>query len=63
LISIIKKQAKELFAELDRVSWSDKEKVLNATYSVVIISAIVGLFLWSMDWIISWGMKIILPHH
>jgi preprotein translocase subunit SecE len=63
LISIIKQQTKELLAELNRVDWPSKEKVLSASYSVVAVSVFVGLFLWGADWVISWGMKFILPHH
>jgi len=63
LISIIKQQAKELPAELNRVDWPSKDKVLSASYSVVAVSVFVGLFLWGADWVISWGMKFILPHH
>ena len=63
MISIIKQQAKELLAELNRVDSPSKDKVLSATYSVVAVSVFVGLFLWGADWVISWGMKFILPHH
>ena len=63
MISIIKQQTKELLAELNRVDWPSKEKVLSASYSVVAVSVFVGLFLWGADWVISWGMKFILPHH
>jgi preprotein translocase SecE subunit len=63
LISAIKQQTKELLAELNRVDWPAKDKVLNASYSVVAVSVFVGLFLWGADWVISWGMKFILPSH
>ena len=63
MISAIKQQTKELLAELNRVDWPAKDKVLNASYSVVAVSVFVGLFLWGADWVISWGMKFILPHH
>ena len=63
MISTIKRQAKELLAELNRVDWPSKDKVLSAAYSVVAVSLFVGLFLWGADWVISWGMKFILPHH
>ena len=63
MISTIKQQAKELLAELNRVDWPGKEKVLTASYAVVAVSVFVGIFLWSADWVISWGMKFILPSH
>jgi preprotein translocase SecE subunit len=63
LISTIKQQAQDLLAELNRVDWPPKDKVLSATYAVAAVSAFVGLFLWGADWVISWGMKYILPGH
>jgi len=62
LISTIKKQSKDLWAELDRVDWPAKQKVLSATYAVVAVSVFVGFFLFGADLLISWGMKFILPH-
>ncbi len=62
MITTIKKQGKDLWAELDRVDWPGKEKVLSATYAVVAVSVFVGFFLWGADLLISWGMKFILPH-
>ena len=63
MISTIKLQAKELGAELHRVDWPTKDKVLSAALSVVVVSAFVGAFLAAADWVISWGMHFILPHH
>jgi preprotein translocase subunit SecE len=63
LISTVKHQAKELLAELNRVDWPAKDKVLSAAYSVAVVSVFVGLFLWGADWVISWGMQLVLPHH
>lgn len=55
MIGAIKQQARDLFAELDRVDWPSKEKVLTSTYTVVIVSVFVGVFLWSVDWVFSKG--------
>ena len=63
MITTIKQQAKDLLAELNRVDWPAKDKVLSAAYAVAAVSAFVGVFLWSADWVISWGMKFILPRH
>jgi preprotein translocase subunit SecE len=63
LISTIKQQAKELLVELNRVDWPGKDAVLRSSYAVVAVSVFVGLFLWSADWVITWGMTFILPHH
>ena len=63
MISAIKQQTRDLATELNRVDWPSKDKVLTAAYSVAIVSMFVGLYLWSADWVISWGMKFVLPHH
>ena len=61
MISILKTQAKDLFAELDKVEWPGKEKVVRFTWSVVILSVFVGLYSWGADWVISWVFKFIIP--
>ena len=55
MIGAIKQQARDLFAELDRVDWPSKEKVMTSTWTVVIISVFVGVFLWGVDWVFSKG--------
>jgi preprotein translocase subunit SecE len=55
VIGAIKQQARDLFAELDRVDWPSKEKVLTSTWTVVLVSVFVGAFLWSVDWLLSKG--------
>ena len=62
-MSTIKHQAQELLAELKRVDWPGKQKVLNSAYSVAIVSAIVAVYFFFVDRAISWGMTFILPHH
>lgn len=63
MITTIKQQTKDLLAELNRVDWPGKEKVMSSTGAVIVVSTFVGLFLWLADLAISWGMKFILPHH
>ena len=63
MISTVKHQVKDLWAELGRVDWPAWDKVRSASLSVVIVSVFVGLFLWGADWVITWGMALILPHH
>ena len=62
MISTIKQQAKDLFAELNRVDWPDKAKVRSATYGVVSLSIFVGLYLYLSDRVIAWGIAFILPN-
>lgn len=63
MISTLKSQAQELFAELNRVDWPKKEKVVRYTWSVVILSVVVGLFLWLADLGIARLLKFIIPTH
>ncbi|MCM2250087.1 MAG: preprotein translocase subunit SecE [Geothrix sp.] len=59
MIGAIKQQARDLFAELDRVDWPSKEKVLTSAWTVVIVSVFVGVYLWSVDWVLSKGFAVL----
>jgi preprotein translocase subunit SecE len=61
LISLIKRQVKDLAAELGRVDWPTKDKVKSATISVVVVSLLVGVYLWGADVFFSWITKYLLP--
>jgi preprotein translocase subunit SecE len=63
LISSLKTQVQELFAELNRVDWPKKEKVVRYTWAVVILSIVVGLYLWGADLGIARLLKFIIPTH
>jgi preprotein translocase SecE subunit len=63
VIGVIKHQTKELLAELSRVDWPSKDKVMSSTWSIVIVSVFVGFFLWGADLAISYLMKFLLPGH
>lgn len=63
MIGVVKHQTKELLAELSRVDWPTKDKVMSSTWSIVIVSTFVGFFLWGADWAISYLMKFLLPGH
>jgi len=61
LISNIKQQTKDLIAELNRVDWPTKNKVLSATYAVALVSVFVGIYLWGADILFSWLTKFLAP--
>ena len=61
MISTIKRQTKDLIAELNRVDWPTKNKVLSATYAVVIVSVIIGIYLWGADIFFTWLTKFLVP--
>jgi preprotein translocase subunit SecE len=55
VIGAIKQQAKDLAAELNRVDWPSKEKVMTSTWTVVTVSVFVGVYLWAVDWVFTKG--------
>ena len=63
MIGAIKQQGKDLLAELSRVDWPTKDKVVSSTWSILILSIFVGFFLYGADWVITYFMKFLLPHH
>jgi preprotein translocase SecE subunit len=62
VIGAIKQQARDLRAELGRVDWPTKDKVLSATWTVVFVSVFVGAFLWTVDWLLAKGFALLIPH-
>jgi preprotein translocase SecE subunit len=59
VIGAIKQQAKDLSAELNRVDWPSKEKVMSSAWTVVLISVFVGVYLWCVDWVLSKGFAVL----
>jgi len=39
------------------------EKVRSATMAVVTVSVFVGVFFWGVDWVLSHGIGLIIPHN
>jgi preprotein translocase subunit SecE len=63
VIGAIKQQARDLKAELDRVDWPSRDKVMSSTWIVVVISVFVGVFLWLADWVLARGFALFFPRH
>jgi len=61
LISAIRRRTKDLAAELNRVDWPDRQKVLNSTYAVAAISAVVATYLWGADVLFNWLTSLLMP--
>ena len=61
MITVIKRQLKDLAAELERVDWPDKEKIQKATLSVVAVSLLIGVYLWGADVFFTWLTRLLLP--
>jgi preprotein translocase subunit SecE len=62
LITTIKQQARDLFAELKRVDWPTKDKVMKSTYAVVAVSLFFAAFFWATDWVLTRGVTLLFPH-
>lgn len=63
MISKIKQQAIDLWVEVhDRVDWPSMDKVRSATVAVITVSVFVGVFFYGVDWVLSRGVGLILPH-
>lgn len=45
--------------EMKKVSWPEREQLINSTFVVVVISAIFTLFIAAADWVISMFIKIL----
>ncbi len=49
---------KEVKAELKKVVWPTFEKVKKNTLVVIIYVLIVGLVIWALDMLFTWGMSL-----
>ncbi len=63
MIGTIKQQARDLKAELDRVDWPSRDKVMSSTSTVIVISVFGGVFLWAADWVLAKGLGFLFPRH
>lgn len=61
LIGFIKKQYQDFADELSRVDWPAQDKVFSSAQTVVVTSVLVGIFLWLIDWIMSYGFGQLIP--
>ncbi|RKY83721.1 preprotein translocase subunit SecE [candidate division KSB1 bacterium] len=46
--------------EMNKVSWPTKEELLNSTYVVIIVSALLAVFIFGVDYILSSVLKLFL---
>lgn len=60
MISKIKTFIEEVLAELNKVSWTPRKDLINATWIVLISSICLGLFITTTDLILSRGMQAII---
>jgi len=60
MLEKIKKFIDEVIAELQKVSWTPRPDLINATLVVIISSVCLGLFITLSDLVISRGLNAIL---
>jgi len=60
MIDKIKKFIDEVIAELQKVSWTPRPDLINATLVVIVSSVCLGLFITLSDLILSRGLNAIL---
>lgn len=51
---------KEVIAELKKVTWTPRKDLINSTYVVIITSVCLGLFITSVDLILTRGLQLLL---
>ena len=49
----VKKQWLDTYAELKKVTWPDKETTKNLTLVVIALSAVLGILLGGIDWVMQ----------
>jgi len=56
----LKQYFKDSFLELKKVNWPSKKETLRTTFSVIILSLFVALFLGLIDYILFNGLRLII---
>ena len=59
-VSTIRSFLQEAWAEFHRVQWPSRTEVRAATLVVVSLVTIVALYLFLVDWVLSWLLQAIL---
>jgi preprotein translocase subunit SecE len=51
---------KEIRAELKKVTWTGRKEVMSGTIAVLVLSGIISLFLWVIDFGLSQAVRLVL---
>jgi len=51
---------KEVRAELKKVTWTGRKEVMSGTIAVLVLSGIISLFLWVIDFGLSQAVRLVL---
>lgn len=57
MIQNLRQYLQESWAELRKVSWPDRQTVLNLTMIVIAVSVLVGAYIAILDSVLHWGLS------
>jgi len=60
MIEKIKTYWNETVAELGKVTWPNREEVVGSTIVVVVVSSVVGFFVFGVDLLLAQGVSMLL---
>jgi preprotein translocase subunit SecE len=60
MIEKIKTYWNETVAELGKVTWPSREEVVGSTIVVVVVSSVVGFFVFGVDLLLAQGVSMLL---
>ena len=60
LIAKVSRFAKELRSEIKKIVWPTRKQVLNNTCVVAVVMAVIGGFIWIIDWVFAFVRGLIL---
>lgn len=60
MIEKIKTYWNETVAELGKVTWPSREEVVGSTIVVVVVSTVVGFFIFGVDLLLAQGVSMLL---
>jgi preprotein translocase subunit SecE len=56
----IKRFLKEVRAELSKVTWTGRKEIVSGTIAVLVLSGIISIFLWIIDFGLSQVIRLVL---
>jgi len=56
----IKRFLKEVRAEMSKVTWTGRKEIVSGTIAVLVLSGIISMFLWVIDFGLSQVIRLVL---
>lgn len=60
MIDKIKRYWRETLAEMSKVTWPSKEELIGSTIVTIIVSMVLGFFIFAVDMVLSQAMRLVL---